>query len=121
MLPLFAGILGTEVDPARHGLPLKLYADQGKPFVNHHARIICANLGIRLLHAKLGERARFKRSANLLLLEKHLAASVKNSRPQPEKTPPIPTDYLAEIPRDYRGSYTNTFRSCPRFTRTETP
>ena len=36
----------------RRGLPLKLYTDQGKPFVNHHARIVCANLGVRLLHAK---------------------------------------------------------------------
>ena len=36
----------------RRGLPLKLYTDQGKPFVNHHAKIVCANLGVRLLHAK---------------------------------------------------------------------
>jgi transposase InsO family protein len=36
----------------RRGLPLKLYTDQGKPFVNHHVRIVCATLGIRLLHAK---------------------------------------------------------------------
>ena len=36
----------------RRGLPLKLYTDQGKPFVNHHVRVVCANLGIRLLHAK---------------------------------------------------------------------
>ena len=36
----------------RRGLPLKLYTDQGKPFVNAHVRIVCANLGIRLLHAK---------------------------------------------------------------------
>jgi len=36
----------------RRGLPFKLYTDQGKPFVNHHARLVCANLGIRLLHAK---------------------------------------------------------------------
>lgn len=36
----------------RRGLPIKLYTDQGKPFVNTHARIVCANLGIRLLHAK---------------------------------------------------------------------
>jgi transposase InsO family protein len=36
----------------RRGLPIKLYTDQGKPFVNHHAKIVCANLGIRLLHAK---------------------------------------------------------------------
>jgi hypothetical protein len=36
----------------RRGLPLKLYTDQGKPFVNTHTRVVCANLGIRLLHAK---------------------------------------------------------------------
>jgi len=36
----------------RRGLPLKLYTDQGKPFVCQHAHIVCANLGIRLLHAK---------------------------------------------------------------------
>jgi len=36
----------------RRGLPHRLYTDQGKPFVNHHAKIVCANLGIRLLHAK---------------------------------------------------------------------
>jgi hypothetical protein len=36
----------------RRGLPLKLYTDQGRPFVNHHARTVCANLGIRLLHAR---------------------------------------------------------------------
>lgn len=36
----------------RRGVPLKLYTDQGKPFVNQHAQIVCANLGIRLLHAK---------------------------------------------------------------------
>ena len=36
----------------RRGLPLKLYTDQGKPFVSQHAHIVCANLGVRLLHAK---------------------------------------------------------------------
>lgn len=36
----------------RRGLPHKLYTDQGKPFVSNHSRIVCANLGIRLLHAK---------------------------------------------------------------------
>jgi hypothetical protein len=36
----------------RRGLPAKLYTDQGKPFINAHVRIVCANLGIRLLHAK---------------------------------------------------------------------
>lgn len=36
----------------RRGLPHKLYTDQGKPFVCRHAQIVCATLGIRLLHAK---------------------------------------------------------------------
>lgn len=36
----------------RRGVPKALYTDQGKPFVNHHSRIVCANLGLRLLHAK---------------------------------------------------------------------
>lgn len=38
----------------RRGLPRKLYADNGGPFVNDHLRIVCANLGIRLLHSKPG-------------------------------------------------------------------
>jgi transposase InsO family protein len=36
----------------RRGLPIKLYTDQGKPFVNTHVKLVCANLDIRLLHAK---------------------------------------------------------------------
>lgn len=36
----------------RRGVPIKLYTDQGKPFVCTHARTVCANVNIRLLHAK---------------------------------------------------------------------
>lgn len=36
----------------RRGLPRKLYTDNGGPFVNDHLKVVCANLGIRLLHAK---------------------------------------------------------------------
>jgi len=36
----------------RRGIPRKLYTDQGAPFTNEHTQVICANLGIRLLHAK---------------------------------------------------------------------
>ena len=36
----------------RRGLPHKLYTDQGGPFINDHTKLICANLGVRLLHAK---------------------------------------------------------------------
>ena len=38
----------------RRGLPRKLYCDNGGPFVNAHLRIVCANLGIRLIHSKVG-------------------------------------------------------------------
>jgi transposase InsO family protein len=36
----------------RRGLPRKLYTDQGKPFVSGHTRLVCAQLGVRLLHCK---------------------------------------------------------------------
>jgi len=36
----------------RRGLPRKLYTDQGKPFVNGHTAVVCAKLGVRLLHCK---------------------------------------------------------------------
>jgi len=36
----------------RRGLPGKLYTDQGQPFVNGHSRLVCAKLGLRLLHCK---------------------------------------------------------------------
>ena len=36
----------------RRGLPQKLYTDNGGPFINDHLKVVCANLGIRLLHAK---------------------------------------------------------------------
>ena len=36
----------------RRGLPRKLYTDQGKPFVSHHTAVVCAQLGVRLLHCK---------------------------------------------------------------------
>ena len=36
----------------RRGLPRKLYTDNGKPFINGHTRLVCAQLGLRLLHCK---------------------------------------------------------------------
>jgi len=37
---------------AQRGFPDKLYTDRGKVFTCQHLQIVCANLGIRLLHAK---------------------------------------------------------------------
>lgn len=36
----------------RRGLPHKLYADNGAAFISKHTHIVCANLGIRLIHHK---------------------------------------------------------------------
>jgi putative transposase len=36
----------------RRGVPRKLYTDQGKPFIIAHSHLVCAQLGVRLLHAK---------------------------------------------------------------------
>lgn len=45
------------LDTLRHaigarGLPAKLYTDNGAAFRSRHLQIVCANLGIKLLHAK---------------------------------------------------------------------
>ena len=37
---------------ARRGVPETLYTDRGKIFTSQHLRIVCANLNVRLLHAK---------------------------------------------------------------------
>ena len=37
---------------AQRGFPDKLYTDQGKVFTCQHLQIVCANMNIRLLHAK---------------------------------------------------------------------
>lgn len=37
---------------ARRGLPEKLYTDRGKIFTSHHLQVVCANLNVRLCHAK---------------------------------------------------------------------
>jgi transposase InsO family protein len=36
----------------RRGVPEALYTDQGKIFTGHQLKLVCANLGIRLLHAR---------------------------------------------------------------------
>jgi transposase InsO family protein len=37
---------------ARRGFPDKLYTDRGKIFTSSHLQIVCANLGVRLCHAR---------------------------------------------------------------------
>lgn len=37
---------------AKRGIPDKLYTDNGKIFTSHHLKIVCANLNIKLIHAK---------------------------------------------------------------------
>lgn len=37
---------------SRRGLPDKLYSDNDRIYTGHHTRIVCANLDIRLIHAR---------------------------------------------------------------------
>jgi len=37
---------------SRRGVPEKLYTDNGNLFVSDHLKVVCANLGIKLLHAQ---------------------------------------------------------------------
>jgi transposase InsO family protein len=36
----------------RRGIPRAIYTDQGGPFTNDHTRLVCAKVGLRLLHAR---------------------------------------------------------------------
>ncbi|MFM8551881.1 MAG: DDE-type integrase/transposase/recombinase [Nitrospiraceae bacterium] len=36
----------------RRGVPRALYVDNGGPFINEHTRVVCAQLGLRLLHTR---------------------------------------------------------------------
>lgn len=49
-LPCFLDTLRQGI--AQRGFPDKLYTDQGKVFTCQHLHIVCANMGIRLIHAK---------------------------------------------------------------------
>jgi len=46
----FAEVLKQAV--MRRGVPLKLYTDNGGPFISKYLRIVCASLSIKLIHAK---------------------------------------------------------------------
>ena len=56
---------------ARRGFPEKLYTDQGKIFTSYHLQIVCANLQVRLAHAKpyaawsKGKQERFFRTLQM--------------------------------------------------------
>ncbi len=36
----------------RRGIPDKIYTDRGKIYMSHHLQVICANMGIKLSHAR---------------------------------------------------------------------
>lgn len=57
-----------------YGLPLKLYCDNGKVFVSGYLHLVCARLGIALVHSKpydspsRGKIERFNRTIRLMFL-----------------------------------------------------
>lgn len=58
----------------RRGVPLRLYVDNGSAFRSHHLSLVCARLGITLIHARpyqpqgKGKQERFFRTARMRLL-----------------------------------------------------
>jgi transposase len=58
----------------RRGLPLRLYVDNGSAFRSHHLSLVCARLGITLIHARpyqpqgKGKQERFFRTVRMQLL-----------------------------------------------------
>jgi putative transposase len=58
----------------RRGIPLRLYVDNGSAFRSHHLSLVCARLGITLIHARpytpqgKGKQERFFRTVRMKLL-----------------------------------------------------
>ena len=58
----------------RRGVPLRLYVDNGSVFRSHHLSLVCARLGITLIHARpyqpagKGKQERFFRTVRMQLL-----------------------------------------------------
>jgi putative transposase len=58
----------------RRGIPLRLYVDNGSAFRSHHLAIVCARLGITLIHARpyqpagKGKQERFFRTVRMRFL-----------------------------------------------------
>jgi putative transposase len=58
----------------RRGVPLRLYVDNGSAFRSHHLSLVCARLGITLIHARpympqgKGKQERFFRTVRMRLL-----------------------------------------------------
>jgi putative transposase len=58
----------------RRGIPLRLYVDNGSAFRSHHLALVCARLGITLIHARpyqpagKGKQERFFRTVRLRFL-----------------------------------------------------
>src|SRR5438309_10474324 len=58
----------------RRGIPLRLYVDNGSAFRSHHLALVCARLGMTLIHARpcqpqgKGKQERFFRTVRMQLL-----------------------------------------------------
>jgi len=75
----------------RRGIPLRLYVDNGSAFRSHHLALVCARLGITLIHARpyqpagKGKQERFFRTVRMRFLptlspEDHSSLDALNRR-----------------------------------------
>jgi len=68
----FLAVFGQAV--MRRGIPLRLYVDNGSAFRSHHLAMVCARLGVTLIHARpyqpagKGKQERFFRTVRMRFL-----------------------------------------------------
>jgi len=68
----------------RRGVPKRLYVDNGAAYRSHHLSLVCAKLGITLIHARpyqpegKGKQERWFRSVRMQLLPQLTAADTRN-------------------------------------------
>jgi transposase InsO family protein len=68
----------------RRGVPKRLYVDNGAAYRSHHLQLVCAKLGVTLIHARpyhpegKGKQERWFRTVRLQLLTRLLAADLSS-------------------------------------------
>ena len=60
----------------RRGVPKRLYVDNGAAFRSHHLALVCAKLGITLIHAR-PYHATGERKAGALVSHRHACSSCR--------------------------------------------
>jgi transposase InsO family protein len=81
-LSAFLPVFKTAIE--RRGIPRRLFVDNGAAYRSHHLAVLCARLGITLIHARpyqpagKGKQERFCRTVRMQLLRQLAAADLRH-------------------------------------------